>query len=161
MQININNKYIEQNYFIIDDEDFHLVKNKKWRILNNHLDRGYTGNLYVIGSYGKLLHRLILNAEKGQVVDHINGNGLDNRKCNLRFVTYSENMQNVHKVRDNKFGLIGVRENNSWLKRRNKTAKRFYSYIKVDNKRVHLGSFFTPKEASEAYLKAKSKLHIC
>ncbi len=54
------------------------------------------------------LHRLIMDAKPGQIVDHVNRDGTDNRRCNLRFATHSQNM--INSRRKNKSGYIGVTE---------------------------------------------------
>lgn len=84
---------------LIDDEDAELVSAYTWYI------RKYTkrsGLFYVIANVPNSghnskkisLHRLIINAQEGQIVDQINGNGLDNRRSNLRIVNYGINNQN-------------------------------------------------------------------
>jgi hypothetical protein len=87
----------------IDDCDFELFSKYRWSAHEKRYVK--TTNNYV-GYYknknGKIckkqksifLHRLILNAEKGQIVDHINGNRLDNRRCNLRITDYFGNARN-------------------------------------------------------------------
>lgn len=77
---------------LIDDEDEFLVTDKKLCVIKNN------NHLYVINSDRKYLHRLLVGAEKGQVVDHINHNTLDNRKCNLRICTQSDNKLNSYKA---------------------------------------------------------------
>ena len=74
---------------LIDDSDLPFFNSKKW-----HYSR--TGiNAYVQSSKVEYLHRLLMNAPKDRklVVDHINGNGLDNRRCNLQIITQSENIK--------------------------------------------------------------------
>lgn len=96
---------------LIDSEDYNLVKDYRWHIIRGKRD-GYTQK-YVQYSIPDphdftsslergYLHRLITGAPKGMVVDHINGNGLDNRRCNLRVVTRSENLKNRHNNLDRK-----------------------------------------------------------
>ena len=70
---------------------------------------GSTGRatIYADGK-SELLYRFIMKAEKGEIVDHINGDVTDNRRCNLRIVTYSENNQNKHNFRKNKSGFRNV-----------------------------------------------------
>lgn len=143
---------------LFDDEDELIVsKIISWRVLNNHSSRGYEGNLYAIGWDGKKLvlgHRLVLGLSKGdgKQVDHINRNGLDNRRSNLRIVSQTEN--NLNSKHKSALGLTGVRIN--------KTAKkslRFYSTLKVNKKGVYLGSFDTPEEAFNAYKEARRKYY--
>ena len=99
-------------------------------------------------------HRLIWFMVHGKfpvnMIDHINGNKLDNRISNLREATHQENMQNKTKARsDNKSGFLGVHLH----------RKKFLARIHVNNRRKILGSFDTPEEAHEAYLAAKRELH--
>lgn len=87
------------------------------------------------------MHRIIMNAKKHEIVDHINGNGLDNRRENLRVGTASLNCVN-RKNTPGKF-LRGTR----------KKKNKFQAYIKVNGKQISLGYFETEKEAHIKYLK--------
>ncbi|MDP4163077.1 MAG: HNH endonuclease [Bacillota bacterium] len=92
--------------------------------------------LYVVGYTPRpnrtliVLHRLIMNAPKGLVVDHINHNPLDNRKENLRIVTNAQNMQNRLGAQSNsKSGVRGVvwrKDINKWQVRLRKNGKYYY-----------------------------------
>lgn len=146
---------------IIDKEDWDKIKRYSWRVLNNHQSRGYIGNLYgsatlwdITPKKVVLLHRFILgiHLENGNIsenqVDHINGNGLDNRKSNLRMVTPSQNNCNKYK------GSKGKYPNVRW----NNTTGKFIAEIKIESNRVNLGkNFDTPDEALEAYNKARQE----
>lgn len=90
-----------------------------------------------------LLHRFILNAPKNKQIDHINGNGLDNRKSNLRLCTPQENARNRTKQKNNKSGLKGV----SFDKTRNKWVAR----IKIQNRYKFLGRFESKELAYSKY----------
>lgn len=84
-------------------------------------------------------------------IDHINGDRTDNRLCNLRNVTSQQNTQNQRKPhRNNKLGLLGV------VMRPN---GRYQAEIRVDGRKRYLGTFDTPNEAGEAYLRAKRDFH--
>lgn len=137
---------------IVDDEDFERLNQYKWQA-----DKNKTGNYYarrVLFRNGKrislLMHREIMNATNDKMVDHKNGNGLDNRKINLRFCNIEQNaanQKNPHK--DNKLGIKGV----CWIK-----AKRKYKATIVrEGVLYHLGYFTKPMEADEAYRKAEKK----
>jgi transposase len=97
------------------------------------------------------LARFLMDIERGdpRVVDHIDGNPLNNRRANLRICTSAENIRNRRKDRDNTSGFKGVtREGSKWL------AQIFYG------KRGHrLGRFDTPEQAHVAYCKAARRVY--
>lgn len=89
------------------------------------------------------MHRFITDAPKDMVVDHKNGNRLDNRKCNLRICTQAENRRNSLKSRNNATGYKGVTFNVK--------NQKYVSQIGVNYKHLYLGSFICPIEAARAY----------
>lgn len=135
---------------LVDAEDAWLLQ-YKWRPA-----RGTDANTdYAVrnsrrDSAGKqkriFLHRVILDAPVGVDVDHINGNGLDNRRCNLRPATQAQNRHNQRLARNNSSGRKGVR----WHRQKHK----WYAQIKVAGKHLHLGAFTDLDEAARAYDKA-------
>lgn len=84
-------------------------------------------------------------------VDHINGDPSDNRKCNLRICTHSENLKNQKKHRDNTSGCTGV----TWHKR----DKVWRVQITVDGNRIEIGRFKNKEEAIEARKEAEKKYY--
>jgi hypothetical protein len=94
-----------------------------------------------------LMHREILGVGKGTLVDHRNGNGLDNTRANLRPCSRSGNMQNMKTHKDNKSGYKGVRrDRGKWL-----------ATIRVNGKVVFLGRFDLVTDAARAYDTAATK----
>jgi hypothetical protein len=91
------------------------------------------------------LHRVITNAPPGFDVDHINGNGLDCRRSNLRVVTRAQNTRNARRRRDNTSGFKGV----SWSAKAGRWSARVGSGIR--GKRIWLGYFSTKEAAARAY----------
>ncbi len=86
------------------------------------------------------------------LVDHINHNGLDNRKANLRVVTPAENSRNKRLfAKPSASGYRGV-----WY---NPNKKRFRASITFNYKKIHIGSFKNPKAAAKAYDTAAKKYH--
>jgi len=96
-------------------------------------------------------HRVVFNSvvPRGYVVDHINGNTLDNRKANLRLASRHDNARNCKIPIDNKSGFKGV----IWRPR----EKKWYAQISVNKKTIYLGTFDDPHVASEAYQLAAKK----
>jgi hypothetical protein len=92
------------------------------------------------------LHRLIMQCPPGFCVDHINGNRLDNRRCNLRLCNIGENSRNTRKRPQCRCLYKGVVFNDS----RSKT-KPYRSRIRINRKLKYLGSFQTQLEAALAY----------
>ena len=82
-------------------------------------------------------------------VDHINHNGLDNRKENLRIVTHKQNKFNNPILSTNTSGVTGV----SWSKQKNK----WRAYITIDNKQKSLGYYFNKEDAIKARKEAEEK----
>lgn len=93
-------------------------------------------------------HKMIINAPKGMYIDHINGNRLDNRRCNLRLVTPSMSRVNSAPKRNSKSGYKGVVWHNQ--------MKRWGAQIGVYGKVETLGWFDDPADAARAY-DAKAK----
>lgn len=134
-------------FAIVDDEDYDELSRYKWCAYGNH------GNFYAKRANGVfkqvLMHRQILDAPDGMDVDHIDGNGLNNAKENLRVCLTSENNRNVQKRSDNSSGFKGVS-----LKK-----GKYIAQIQVDGHKMHVGSFSTPQEAAKAYDDAAVKYH--
>lgn len=86
------------------------------------------------------------------VVDHINGDKLDNRFDNLRDVSIKDNCENKRKAQaNNRTGALGVCFH--------KGAGKYSAQIVVDGNKIHLGLFENKEEASEAYISAKRDMH--
>lgn len=97
------------------------------------------------------LHRFIMNAQKGEEVDHIHHRELDNRKSNLRLCNKSQNAMNILIPITNKSGHKGV----YWDI--NLVTPKWMAYIKINQKRYHLGYFTKYEDAVEAREKAEEK----
>lgn len=97
-----------------------------------------------------ILHRQILRVETGVIVDHLNGNPLDNRVANLRIVSKAENNRNRRSQHNATYRLKGVHLHRPGVWR---------AVIDADGKRHSLGVFKTPEEAAAAYDEAARRLH--
>jgi hypothetical protein len=121
---------------LVDSRDISVVAGSTWS-----RSRRANGISYAVARRaGRLvyLHRLILAAEKGQIVDHKNRDGLDNRRSNIMVVTKGQNTQNRLLARR----LLGVS--------RTRTG-RWRARIKVDYEEIYLGCFAGPEAAAAAY----------
>lgn len=97
------------------------------------------------------MHRLIIGAKTGEIVDHINGDGLDNRRCNLRVVTHSQNMQNRRGAASHsKTGVRGV-----YFEAR---KRRYLAVVQAGGRRIHLSHHRTLEEAAVAAKSARAVL---
>jgi len=134
----------------IDAEDWGLVKEHKWRICKGHnVFYAITHTRNPDGSPATMyLHRLIMGFPDSPI-DHINGDGLNNRKKNLRLCTCRQNLRNQRSVRGtSKYKGI------YW----NKQNKRWHASIGVDGQVKYLGIFVNEIEGAEAYDKAAAEL---
>jgi len=132
---------------LIDKEDIEKVNKYKWWISNGNgyifADSRGEENLYRLS-----LHRYILNVDDREIlVDHINRNRLDNRKCNLRKTTPTGNSINRSVQSNNKSGIIGV----SWSRKLNKWEVR----IKLHGKKKFIGYSKDFEEATKMRLQAE------
>ena len=120
----------------IDLEDYPKIFNRHWYPARR------AKNIYAMSdtpNKGELMHRMILPGS--EVVDHKNGDGLDNRKSNLRGVTHKQNIRNSSRNAANSSGYKGVaRYRYGWR-----------AYIKIDGKQKHLGVYPCRLAAAYAY----------
>ena len=115
-------------FAIVSDENFEWLNRWKWTA-----DKGYSTFYAHRRDYKTrekiYMHRLILNAKSGEVVDHINRNGLDNRRENLRIVTPTQNNYNQKIRSDNKSGYRGIwwsGERRKWIVEIWNKKKKYY-----------------------------------
>lgn len=132
MEIIVKNKHGNVKC-LIDEEDAHFLEGK-WVLLRG---QGYLSVKDKITKEQYFFHRLIMGAKKGQEIDHINRNKLDNRKENLRFTTRSQNNRNKSPSNGRKYKGI------NWHKGDQKWRARY------NNK--FLGNFDTEIDAAIAY----------
>jgi len=137
-------------YALVDAGDEALVVGHRWRV------KDVRGCLYaetsiptISGQQSLLMHRLLM--PELPYIDHRNGNGLDNRRSNIRPATHAQNMKNKKLPRTNTSGFKGVsmdKETGRWLAR-----------IYCDGRPFRLGGYATPEEAGMAYDEAALIYH--
>jgi hypothetical protein len=143
-------------FAIVDDEYFEELNKFSWCLYKDHNTCYAKRKLPAID--GKkitlAMHRYILGLTDSKIfVDHINGNGLDNRRENLRVCTNSENLRNRSKQKNNSSGFKGV----SWHKASQKYSAQIKG-ININGKK-HLGLYVCPIQAAKAYNEAAIKYH--
>ena len=127
---------------LIDREDVDRIKDCCWAI--SHY--GYA-TTHIDDDKRLFLHRKIMDVYDKRVVDHINHNKLDNRKCNLRI--FENNTPNLHNMKPNPNSLIGIR-NISYSKKKNK----FIVSYKRFGKKYFVGNYNTLDEAKDSLLQS-------
>lgn len=138
---------------IIDADKVDLVSDRKWYRLQGSNTKYAVANerssdRKVVMLY---LHRVLMNCPDDLVVDHTNGDGLDNRMCNLRLATPSQNNMNRKVGLNGKTGIRGVHYSED--------RGVYYARITVKGKNIFLGTFNTAEEAAHAYADASAKYH--
>lgn len=129
-------------YALVDDADAALLNGFKFYV-------GTSNGGYPTSSFDKntskylhrLMHHFILPKQEGVEVDHINRNKLDNRRCNLRYVTRSQNIRNQGLRKDNKSGHTGI-----WY---NPSKRKWRLIIRIENVLYCIGGFHSLEEAVE------------
>jgi hypothetical protein len=141
---------------LVDDEDFERVVGYRWYPLNQKQRDGRV-RIYAVSiakTGGKTvttyLHRLILNAPKRAYIDHDNGNGLDNRRSNLRLCTQTQNLGNQRRSSRNSSGYKGVSID--------KRSGQWQVRIGFRKQTHHLGLYADPAFAAAVYDAAARRL---
>ena len=129
-------------FALIDDEDFEKVSQYKWRVIQNRYVEGRkigNGKEYI------RLHRLVMNTPKNKDTDHIDCDGFNNQKVNLRICTTSQNLMRRRKLNPEKFTsrFKGV----FW----NTSHGKWEAKIGFNNKKIFIGRFKEELDAVRAY----------
>jgi hypothetical protein len=137
---------------IVDDSDYETLAKHKWfASFGGGGDPNQRHAARNVGGALVLMHRFILNPPSRMVIDHINGDGLDNRRENLRVCTQRQNCANQRIRRDNTSGYKGVYFN--------KRDERWVVQIRHRRERIFVGSFKDKNEAALAYNVAAVHYH--
>lgn len=139
---------------LVDDEYYEELMEFKWYAL---MEGGtfYARRHSVTDEQGKRhtirMHRFIMNTPDGLDTDHIDGDGLNNTRANLRVCTRAQNQRNKGAQRNNASGFKGVSFHRG--------AKKWRAQISIDGTKTYLGLFLTRELAYEAYCDASIKHH--
>jgi len=147
-------KLTQEKVTSVDFDDFEGLNKHKWTAIRdtNTFYAARHGKVKIDGNRNLIyMHRVILNTPKEMKTDHIDGDGLNNQRKNLRICTDSQNAKNRNKQSDNTSGFKGV----SWHKK----SKKWRVFIGVNGKQIHLGYFLGKIEAYNVYCNACKKYH--
>jgi len=137
----------QDKFAIINDEDYELISQYKWCARKNRNHWYAQTHIYRLGKRTTIsMHTLLVEKKSGYMIDHINRNGLDNRRENLRLATNRQNQGNREKLRGTS-QYKGVR--------RCTDCNRWRASIKS----IHLGLFSSEEEAAKAYDKAAKEYY--
>lgn len=128
---------------LIDDVDAELMSRFKWHA---HKSQTKWYAMTDLGTFRRTMlymHRLIIRTRVGEIIDHINGNGLDNRRSNLRICTLRQNLCFRPAPKNNRSGFKGVGFD--------RKSKKWRASITSNRKWFYLGLFDSKKEAALAY----------
>lgn len=147
-----------KKYAIVDDEDYDRLIKYKWYGSKNQGDRNTYARRYVKSTQKGLknpyktvhMHRSVLNVNfmKGEMVDHINRNGLDNRKQNLRVV--NQRVNNLNMANSKKYPCVSL----------NRTKTSYRVITTIEDKFVFISGFKTAKDAYGFYTRLMQKLSL-
>jgi hypothetical protein len=154
MKISLSNGTLVE----IDECDFELVKGYRWREQKSK-NTSYAVHHYWANGTTKalLMHRMILGLTDPSVVtDHVNGNGLDNRRINLRKASHAENMRNSKVRAHSSSGIKGVMLENPGRGEK----KKWRGTVRLNGKRYR--KWFISKDDAEKWcIEMRKSLHGC
>ncbi len=138
---------------VVDAADVGVVSGRNWSADVHRRTDGTIRCVYAVSriNYEKVsMHRLLCGLRSDKVVDHRDGDGLNNRRSsNLRIASHQQNIHNSRRPANNTSGAKGV----VWH------ANRWIAQIKVDGRRINLGRYLTREEAEQAYAAASAREH--
>jgi HNH endonuclease/AP2 domain len=141
--------FLTQGKFaVVSGPDYKFLMQWRWQA---HHDKRNDSWSAVRHEKPRLMHRVILDAPNGVQVDHVDGDGLNNRRSNIRLATQQQNAWNRGPQSINTSGFKGV----SWDKRRSK----WIATIAFDGRTIALGAFTDKLDAAKAYRDAAPKYH--
>jgi HNH endonuclease/AP2 domain len=136
----------------VSDEDYDRLKDYRWRFDGQYVVRSYHVGPGKRDYRTQSLHREVMNAKKGQIIDHINHSTRDNTRDNLRFCTTAQNSRNAKTPSTNTSGYRGVHFHCAG-------RYRWTAAIRLDGKKYRIGAFSTKEQAALAYNLAAIALH--
>jgi hypothetical protein len=139
MKITLNKFRGTKHIAIVDKEDYKRVNNYNWSFVNQH---GMCYAVTIIAGKNTRMHRFIMNPSGKEMIDHKNGNGLDNRKSNLRVATHQQNMMNKRKGINRLSKYKGVSKNQ---------IGKWVAQICYNKKLYYLGCYTSEAEAAIVY----------
>ena len=144
---------------IVDDEDYEDLSEYKWfaQVREHRIYAARNTRSEESGGSRTIIKmsRQIGRFQEDMVVDHKNGDALDNRRSNLRVCTFAENTRNRRKQSGSRSSYKGV----SYRPRKREDSKRWRVQVWSRGKRYDIGYFYTEEEAARAYDKESKRLH--
>ena len=136
----VNNKGVA----LVDDSDFKMLSRYSWCILQQKHTSYAVAGIKRNDKWTMIrMHRLLMNEPKGLQVDHIDGNGLNNQRSNIRLCTNTQNLYNKKVHKNCKSGFKGVRWHDE--------AKKWQTRVTIDGKQKSIGYFFCLVKAAKVY----------
>lgn len=150
--IDVSTPKFPNTFTMVDDADFEIFSKWRWAAEMGRYTFYVFRHTYPDGNHIRFaLHREIMDCPLSSLVDHIDGNGLNNQRSNLRLATHSQNQINRRVQKNNKSGFTGV----SW----NRARKKWTAHIFGGPRKKGLGSFSLLEDALKARRNAEAAFY--